>query len=151
MPVSFIQDNGRIDAIEPDNAGHMEAVLDALVAQAPAYRWSEMAGHYLLYPRPAVWDARMGGVRIANVPRLEAATQFVGLLQATVPGLADLSEPPMIGDPRSPVYTQTVSLPRDGPIWQHLLALLGSDPRVVFTVEPTRFGDRVVHFDRVPE
>jgi hypothetical protein len=82
---------------------------------------------------------------------LEAATQFVTQVRARVPELADLSEPPMLGDPRSPVYAQPVSLSPDGSILQHLVALLEPDPRIVFTIERTLFGDRVLHFGRVPE
>ena len=151
MPVSFIQADDRIDGIEPEVGDQMEAVLDVLISQAPIYRWSKMAEHYVLYPRAVVWDTWIGGVQITNVPRLETATQFVAQVRTTVPDLADLSEPPMIGDPRSPVYSQPVSLPPAGSILQHLAALLGRDPRIVFTVERTLFGDRVLHFERVPE
>lgn len=151
MPVNFIQADDRIGGSEIDEGDNADAVLDALVAQAPVYRWSEVAGHHVVYPRAAVWDAQISDVLIANVPRLEAATRFVAQVRTTVPELADLSEPPMIGDPRSPVYSQAVSMPREGSMLQHLVALLGSDPRTVFTVERTRFGDRVLHFDRVAE
>ncbi len=135
----------------PEPGGDTEAVLDALVSQAPAYVWAEVAGHYVLYPRAAVWETRVGGVQINAVPRLEAATQFVVHARAAVPELADLSEPPMLGDPRSPVYTEPVSLPLAGTILEHLAALLGPAPRTVFTVERSPFGERVLHFDRVPE
>jgi hypothetical protein len=151
LPVSFIEADERSDVSVPEAGDDVEAVLDALTSQAPVYRWSKVAEHYILYPRAAVWDTWISGVQIANVPRLEAATQFVARVRAAVPELADLSEPPMLGDPRSPVFTQPVSLPPEGTIAQHLAALSGPDPRVVFTIERSRFGDRVLHFERVPE
>ncbi|HME37177.1 MAG TPA: hypothetical protein VKF84_18240 [Candidatus Sulfotelmatobacter sp.] len=151
MPVNFIQADDRIERSAPESGEHLEAVLDGLTMQAPIYRWSKMAGHYVLYPRAAVWDAQISGVQITNVPRLDAGTQFVARVRTMVPELADLSEPPMIGDSRSPVYQQTVSLPHNGSILQHLVALIGPYPQIIFTIERTIFGDRSLHFGQVQE
>jgi hypothetical protein len=151
MPVSFIQANDESDEIRVRASEHMQTMLDALISQAPVYRWSHIVEHYVVYPRTRIWDAQVGDVQIANVPRLKAATQFILQARAAIPELADLSEPPMLGDPCSAVYSQLVSLPPTTSILEHLVALLGPDPRIVFTVELTRFGDRVLHFDRVPE
>jgi hypothetical protein len=151
MPVSFIQADEEPGGIEPKIGNDIEATLDALIAQAPIYRWSNVSGHYVLYSRDPIWDAEVDGIEIINLPRLEAGTQLVTQLRTKAPELGSLSEPPMMGDPRSPVYTEIVSLPRNGSILQHLVALLGTDLQTVFTVERTLFGDRVLHFGRVPE
>jgi hypothetical protein len=102
-----------------------------------------------VFPKAAVWETRIRGVAIARTPRLEAARLFVALVRTEVLELADLSEPPMIGDPRSPVYSDSVSVPREGSIVQCLVALLGADPGTFFTIERTKFGDRLLHFDRM--
>jgi hypothetical protein len=151
MPVSFIQANDWIDMIELKVGDHIEATLDMLVSQVPMYQWSKIVGHCVLYPRDVIWDAQISGAQITNVPRLEAATRFVTQIRTTIPELSDLSEPPMMGDPLSPTYRQQVSLPSTGSILQHLVELLGPDPQIVFTIERTRFGDRVLHFERVPQ
>jgi hypothetical protein len=149
VPVNYISADERIERSVIEKGGSTEEQLEALVAQAPAYRWSELAGRHVVLPRAAVWDKRIDDVLIANTPRLEAATRFVARVRTVVPELADLSEPPMIGDPLSPVYNEAVSLPHDGSILQHLVALLGADLRTIFTIERTRFGDRLLHFDRI--
>lgn len=149
VPLNYIRADEHIARSVIEKGGSTEEQLQALVAQAPAYRWSELAGRYVVLPRAAVWDTRIDDVVIANIPRLEAATRFVARVRTVVPELADLAEPPMIGDPRSPVYSEAVSLPHDASILQHLVALLGADLRTVFTIERTRFGDRLLHFDRI--
>lgn len=149
VPVNYIRADERVEGSVIEQGDSVEKLLDALVAQAPTYRWSDVGGRNVVLPRAGLWDTQIRDVRIANAQRLEAATRFVTQARTVVPELADLSTPPMIGDPRAPVYTQTVSLPRDGSILQHLAALLGADPRIIFTVERTRFGDRVLHFDRI--
>jgi hypothetical protein len=151
VPLNFIRADEEVDKAVIQERDSWEGALDALVAEAAIYRWVKLAQRYVLLPRAAVWDTQIGNVLIDNASRLEAATRFAAQVRTTIPMLSDLSEPPMIGDPRSPVYSQTVALPRDGTILQHLVALLGADPRIVFTIERTRFGDRVLHFDRVPE
>ncbi|HEU0217507.1 MAG TPA: hypothetical protein VFQ90_12665 [Stellaceae bacterium] len=151
LPVNFIQTDERVEGTVLEQGGSAEEWLAGLAVQAPIYRWTELAGRYVLLPQAVVWDTPIRNVLIADASRLEAATRLVAQIRTAVPMLADLSEPPMIGDPRSPVYSQTVSLPRDGTILQHMVALLGADRRIVFTIERTRFGDRVLHFDRVPE
>ena len=150
LPIHFVQADDRIEGIELESQGDLQTELGALVAQVPAYRWTEIAGHTILYPRTAVWDAQIDGVLIADVPRLEAATNFVAQVRATVPELADLAEPPLIGNPHSPVYQQTVSLTPAGSILEHLVNLAGPYPRIVFTIERGPFGDRVLHFGQVP-
>jgi hypothetical protein len=151
MPVNFIEADERVEGPVVEKGGGAEEALDSLVAQAPIYRWSRIAERNILFPRAAIWEAQIRGAPIANVPRLEAATQFVALVRNNMPELADLSEPPMIGDPAAPVYTERVSLPPDGTILQYLVALLGADPRTIFTIQRSRFGERVLHFDRVAE
>ncbi|HKG62318.1 MAG TPA: hypothetical protein VKB05_21335 [Pyrinomonadaceae bacterium] len=150
LPVNFIQADERIEVLEPvvDVHDEIEGILDALIALAPIYRWSNLSSRYVLYPRDAIWDTQIGGIQITDVPRLNAATQFVTQVRSRLPEL-NLSEPPMLGDPRSPVYTQPVSLPSSGSIVQHLVALLGVDPRIIFTIEPSSFGDQVLHFGQV--
>jgi hypothetical protein len=151
VPIHFVQADERIEGIELESQGDLAMELGALVARVPAYQWTEIAGHSILYPRTAVWDAPIGGVQITGLPRLEAAAKFVAQVRAAVPELADLAEPPMIGDPRSPVYRQTVSLRPEGSILEHLVELAGPYSRIAFTIERGPFGDRVLHFGQVPE
>jgi len=147
VPVNFIQADEQVEVLEPVD-DRIEGMLDALITQAPIYRWSNLNGRYVLYPRDAVWDTQISGIQITDVPRLEAGTEFVTQVRSRLPEF-DLSEPPMLGDPRSPVYTQPVSLPASGSLVQHLVALLGVDPQIIFTIEPSPFGDRVLHFGQV--
>jgi hypothetical protein len=151
VPIHFVQADERIEGIELESQGDLETELGALVARVPIYQWTEIAGHPILYPRTAVWNASIGRIDIADVPRLEAAEKFVAQVRAALPELADLAEPPLIGDPRSPVYRQTVSLMPEASILEHLVELAGPYPRIVFTVERGPFGDRVLHFGQVPE
>src|ERR1041385_3953777 len=148
VPINFIQADERIENMSVAVTDDIRAVLDALVSQAPIYRWSVLNRRYVLYPRTKIWDARIDQVHVSNTPRLSAAAEFVKRARIMVAELADLAEPPLIGDPRAQIFTEPISLATEGSILQHLVALLGDDSGAVFTIEPTAFGDRVLHFDR---
>jgi len=149
--VSFIQADERVDRLEAQPSDDVDAALRGLVSQAEAYRRTEQAGHLVVLPRAPVWDTLVADVPITDVPRLEAATKYIALIRTRVPGLSDLLEPPMKGDPSSPLYTQPVSLQPRGSIVQHFAELLGSDRSVVFTVERLISGARLFYFDQVPQ
>jgi hypothetical protein len=150
-PVSFIQADERVDRLEAQPSDDVDAALHGLVSQAQAYRRTEQAGHLIIFPRAPVWDMSVTDVQITDVPRLEAATKYIALVRTRVPGLSDLLEPPMKGNPSAPIYTQPVSLQPRGSVVQHFVQLLGSDRSVVFTVERLTSGARLFYFDRVPQ
>jgi hypothetical protein len=106
-----------------------------------------MAGQrYVLYPQDPIWDLEGPPVTIAYRPRLEAAGEYVVALRHHIPGLADLVEPPLKGDPRAALYTAPVSVTPKTPILEQLVQLLGSNERLAFTIERAATGRRVLHF-----
>jgi hypothetical protein len=151
MPISLIQADEQTDRIDLKPGGDVDASLAALTSQKGVYRRVESAGHSIIYPRKGEWDTPILEVRITDVPRLQAATQYVALVRARIPALKDLLGPPMKGNPNSPVYTQPVSLQAEGAIVQHFAELLGSEKRLVFTVERVISGARILYFDQVPD
>jgi hypothetical protein len=140
-----------VDRLEAQPSDDVDAALRGLVFQAGAYRRTEQAGHLVVFPQAPVWDMLVTDVRITDLPRLEAARKYIGLVRTRVPSLTNLFEPPMKRDPSSPIYTQPVSLQLQGSIVQHFGELLGSDRSVVFTVERLISGARFFYFDQVPQ
>lgn len=147
-----------LNAIEADteeracwpSVGHdVEATLEDLIAQQGHYRWRMLMGRYVIYPTDSVWDGRIAGIAITGRPRLDAATQYVKAVRGQVPALRDLLEPPIKGDPRSPVYTEPVSLRSEAPILIHLMELLGWNKALAFTIQWTQSGRRILHYQEV--
>jgi hypothetical protein len=68
-----------------------------------------------------------------------------------VPELERLVGGVVRGDPDAPVHADRVSLSPGATVLEHLVELLGDDPDLVFTVEPTEDGRLVLHFEYTGE
>lgn len=147
-PLSFVQAEPPADVAFPEDQENIPSILDALVAQATSYRWREVAARKVLYPKDPAWDTIVSRIEINDVPRIHAATAYVRKLRDQAPALR-VEAPPIKGDPRARLFTERVSLQSTSSLVEHLVQLLGVDQWLVFTIEWTRSGQRVLHFDRV--
>jgi len=123
--------------------------LETLAAHTNAYRWRRVLGRYVVYPTAPEWESEIARIRIVQVPRNEAALQYVAEVRSQLAALGDLVAGLIKGDPRSPVYTEPVTLSPRAPILQHLVELLGSNSQLAFTIERAKSGARLLHFEQV--
>lgn len=149
VPVNFIESDERVEVSLPTISENVAASLDAVVGQTKKYRWRTVVGRYIVYPSEPVWDTRVSGIAITEVPRLDAATQYITAIQSQIHALEDLVAPPMKGDPRAPVYTAPVSLHSESSVLEHLVELLGTSERLVFTIERSPSNHRVMYFEQL--
>lgn len=158
MPLSYIEADTADDRPVPASmlasmpaARSGSEALAELLLRAPAYRCERFDGHVLLYPRAPLWDSRLAGAAGTPgtaMPRLQAAMALIARLRAAMPALADLSDPDMVGDSGSPVHADTVALPAEATVVEHLAALLGPDPHLVLSLTRMDGGGRYLHFER---
>lgn len=128
----------------------LPTALDALRAKSGGrYRWVRAGRRYVVYPDEPAWDIIVRGVNILGRPRIDAAASYLDAVRAQVPALADIVGPGVIGDPRAPLYSQTVSLTQEASVVEHLVQLLGDAQNVAFLIERTGGGRRVMRFERV--
>jgi hypothetical protein len=126
-------------------ADEPEQWLDMLTRTPSPYTSTLVDGRTVLHPRDAVWNERVPGNRIED-SRLQAARAYVEVLRQSFSDLGDLIPPLMKGDPRAPLYASIVIVRGGGSVLQGLVDLLGSDPRLVFTIERVADAHRMLHF-----
>ncbi|GET39216.1 hypothetical protein [Microseira wollei] len=149
IPINFIEADEQVEVSWSTIDQEVETVLNTTVNGTGCYRWRLILGHYVVYPSDRVWDTKVCGIGITNVPRLEAATQYVTAVQTQIPALNDLLAPPIKGEPRAPVYIEPVSLHPEFSIVENLVELLGTNDQLAFTIEYTLSERRVLYFQQV--
>jgi hypothetical protein len=118
------------------------------VVVSAAVRRRSIHGRDVLYPDDPAWEASVTGVRIQAMPRWDAADAYTRTAAAQVPALDRLAVAPRLGDPRSPVYADPVSLSEEATVLEHLVELLGDDRDLAFVVEPGGEDRLLLHFGR---
>jgi hypothetical protein len=149
IPVNFIQSD------KPEVFGTPIPGLDlptakAIILQTGIYQWRCIGGRHVVLPDDPLWDREISGIMVARIPRLEASIRYAAEVRKQLRPLDDLAGPIMKGDPGSPVYSDPVSLSQRSSVVGHLTELLGDDNTIVFTVERSRSGQRMLHFQKVP-
>jgi hypothetical protein len=126
LPLSFIQ--AMPDAkVSLDLKGvTVRQALDALVAQAPVYRYENVAGRIVLYPRDPKWEMRIDDLQLGPAPRVQMAKSLANELSRRLPAFGDLGGPWVLGDPRAYTYKDVVTVKGPGSVLQLLLQLLGN-------------------------
>jgi hypothetical protein len=120
------------------------------IVTTDGFRRAWIRDREVLYPDDAAWEARVTGIQIERVPRYEAAESYTEEARRQVPDLARLLIGALKGDPRSPVYSDPVSLSSEASVLEHLVELLGDDPELVFVIEPGGEDRLLLHFERAP-
>jgi hypothetical protein len=148
LPVNFIQS----DEQEEFDITNLESNISAFkrkVELSDHYKWCTIMGRYVFYSCNPVWDHEISEINIAGISRLNAATQYLAEVRSQIPALIDLTGPPMKGEPLSLVYTELVYLSPVSSLIKHLVELLGTNEKLVFTIERALSGQRVLHFQEV--
>ena len=137
VPVSFISDAGeKAEAVQfRDEWLTLREALDQFVRIREGYTYTLVSDRLIVYPKSGPFEKAIGGVDIRDVPRLQATQAFVEHLKRTDAEFERLVPPIIRGDPdRAPVYTDRVSLPEEATVLEHLAALLGDNPNVMFSI-----------------
>jgi hypothetical protein len=131
VPLSFIEGESETRLSLNLSRITVREALDAIVAHAPGYRYALISGRLVLYPRDPRWETRLGDVRLGPGRRLQVAKDLLDLVRRT-PTLSAIGYPVMIGDPRSFVYQDKVSVVGTGSVLELLVQLLGDRPSAIF-------------------
>jgi len=149
-PISFIDggDGAQVSLHVQDRT--TSGVLAQILRQNRAYRLAEVNGRWVVFPNRPGFQAVIEGVQIVDVPRLQAADRYIGYLKGHIAGFEDLVGTISKGNPEAPLFTTPVTLPRRATVLQHLVALLGDDPSIAFSIRQTRSGKYVFFLETVP-
>jgi hypothetical protein len=127
LPLSFIQADPEATVSLELRHSTVREVLDAIVAQAPGYRYRVVASHLVLYPRDPKWEMQLD-LALGPAPRLQATRALAEELRRRLPAFADLAGPWVSGDPRSYTYQDMVTVVGPGSVLEILVQLLGNRP-----------------------
>jgi hypothetical protein len=146
QPVSFIEPQGGLRTKWHPEGKTIAAVLDSVASGDPDLEWRRVGPRYVIYPKRESWNQSVSGVPTGTASRIDAADALVHLARAQHTDLADLAEPPIKGDPGSPVFADPVTLQPGQSILANFINLLGDNERLAFIVERVPSGVRVLYF-----
>jgi hypothetical protein len=152
LPLSFIDSFAGEEFAAQTREQSVRILLRDLVERFPVYRCQVIDGRVVLFPQTEDrrYEATVGGLEIEGVPRYPAARQLVQHFNKSVAGLHDLVEPLLAGIAEAPVYTEPVSLARSGTVLEHLVQLLGENPKVFFVITRAKSGLPILLLGDVP-
>jgi hypothetical protein len=148
-PCNVIEDGLVNEKMFTEATGDIVTQLDAITAEPSPYRWELVGNRRVLCPRDSTWSSRITNVHLKQTPRFQAATNYLEILRAQVPGLGNVVGPILKGDPAAPIFTDKVSLSEEASVVEHLVQLLGTAPQLVFLIERTADGRRLLQFENV--
>lgn len=132
VPVSLI------DADRPScvsftlHNGTVRQVLDRLVSCDRQYCWRQVMGRLIVLPHTSPYDSRIVGVRITDMPRMEAADAYIDHLNSHNVGFERLAGGVMLGDCTGSAYTTHVTLSPDATALEHFMQILAADRSLRF-------------------
>lgn len=144
VPVSFISvADEKPETVQfRDEELRLREAMDHFVQMRERYTYSLVRDHLVVYPKSGPFKKVIGGVDIRNAPRWEATFAFVEHLKRTDAEFGNLIGPGIKGDPhRAPLYADRVSLAEEATVLEHLAALLGDNPNVMFSIMDGRRPD----------
>lgn len=125
-----------------------DSALKSIASQSGCYKFITIGQRLVLYPAGSEYDNAVNDVQIKQLPRIEAADAYVSLLR-TKGYLPDLVSAPIVGDDRSPVFRDKVSLRTTGRVIDQLIDLLGNDRSLYLEVRTAPSGHPYINFERV--
>jgi hypothetical protein len=124
--------------------GSLGGALDSLVAHVPAYRYEVLQERVVVYPRNSPFDTKVQGIEILGAPRIEAATRYLDWLSKALPAVGEILPPPMKGQPGAGLYSESVTIRGRARVVEHLVQLLGDNPKAFFSIVPAPSGLRML-------
>jgi hypothetical protein len=153
VPLSFI--DPAASAAEPKRVTldlrnvTLAVALGAIEAHCPGLRHEWINGRLVLLPSDTKYGLRIK-TDIKDVGRLDAFQVFVRDLAKRYPNeFGNLLGPSILGSLRAPLYADEVSTKGDRTVLEHLVDLLGNDPRAVFSILRTKGGPPECDLDLV--
>ena len=145
--ISFIQapHDTQIGLIVPN--GHVKDVLEQIVQQCSLYIWKQIDDRVVVFPNQPRFRVPVKSAGVTNLPRIEAARQYITDLKKRNSDFDDVAGAVMIGDPESPVFTEPVSLTADRTFLTNLIQLLGSNPSTTFSLLYEKWGYYTLGFN----
>lgn len=149
--ISFIEaSDSKVQNLTVDLKGvSLATLLEKVVSQAPSYKFQVVDKRLVLYPKSPKYKLVVKGVAITNIERLEAAYRYTAQLNQQIPEFKELVGPQVLGNPRHFVFTDRVSLSKEGTVLEHLVQLLGQNESVVFSVIKAKSGVPMLTFEAV--
>ena len=126
-------------------------LLEQLIADGQ-YRQRTINGRLVIYPAASALEQVVHPPvgELGKRDRLYAAFAYIVWLRDNIPGLQDLLPPPFLGAGAGKRVNEYVSLTPEAQILEHLVELLGANPRRVFTIHPAPSGRPFLNFRIVP-
>jgi len=140
LPINFVQASHETPLYLGAFEGTVTGFLEAVTKQAAEYEYEFIDGRLFVYPSDPAYDMEITDVQITALPRLSAAGEYVKLLRAQIPEFAKLIPPWVMGNPRAALYQELVTVDSKGHIPNHLIQLLGDDPSLSLSIQPTASG-----------
>lgn len=136
LPISFIQTDPEETVSLDMRETTVRQALDAIVAQAPRYRYAVVSGRLVLYPRDPKWEARLDDMHLGPGPRIRVTRELASELSRRLSAFADLGGPwvGFAGSDRAYTYQDMVSVVGPSSVLELLVQLLGSRPSTYFFV-----------------
>ncbi len=150
VPLSFIESDDDPEISFVLSRPTLQRVLEKIVELAPVYRYATIAGHLVLYPRSAKWDARLEGLLIGPGPRDRVASQLANEIERQLPAFAHFGTF-LMGNRNSYVFLDPASVVGSGSVVELLVQLLGARPSAIFSIrKPPGFPWPMLHLGGVP-
>ncbi len=141
LPLSFIQAASHRKISLGLHDASVRQALDAVLAQAPEYRYGFVAERLILYPQEPVWQTRLEDISLGPGPRLQVARALAAELARRLPFFAHLSGAWVLGNGDSYTYRDIVTVRGPGSLLELFVQLLGSRPGTFFIFDqPTAAG-----------
>ncbi len=143
IPISFLE--GDKDSLVTLHfvSPTLRDVLEAIIVQAPEYKYSFVRGHLMLYPRKSAYELPLQGVALAAMPRIQATVALVEELRGRYPVFAKLESPVMSGTTdRHFLYDDLVTVKGADAVLDGLAQILGDRPGAALSIELTRWEGR---------
>jgi hypothetical protein len=127
LPLSFIQADPEARVSLDFHRSTIREILDAIVAQAPGYRYRVIASHLVLYPLDPKWEKQVD-LRLGPAPRLQVTRALAEALRKRLPEFSNLAGPWVLGNFRSYNYQDVVTVAGPATVLDLLVQLLGNRP-----------------------
>jgi hypothetical protein len=152
VPLSFIEDDQTRTLTLVSASVTVRALLEQIAVQTGSYRFEVVKDRLVLLPDDPKYKLEVGDIGIEKEPRIAAVQAYVRALKQRYPSLfGTFLAMPLLGDPRSPTFTDHVTLSRSGTVLEHLVELLGENPRIVFLIVHSKSGAPILTFGEIPE
>lgn len=145
FPISFIEAD-RQPAIDRPLTDDLKLFLEDILPKDGQYNFVKTNGQYIILPSDPMWRKEISGIHIKDEPRINAVEEYLLFIQKYH---INIQPPAVKGDPDSSDYIDKVTLTNTAQLKDHLLQLLGKNNSLVFTIEETQAGPKMMHFESV--